>query len=176
MANDLNQCNFIGRLGKDVEMKYAQNGNAIANFSIAVGESWKDKITGEKKEKTEWVNLSCFGKLAEICGQYLKKGSKVYISGKLETRKWQDQSGADRYSTGVQVKDMQMLDSLPQGQQMQHPQQQAPAQQPRPQMAPTPTYGTPPPNRQPAPQHAPQQPQYAQPQNNFDDDIDQIPF
>jgi single-strand DNA-binding protein len=134
MAKDLNSCSFIGRLGKDVEMRYMPGGEACANFSIAVGEQWKDKQTGEKKEKTEWVNISCFGKLAEICGEYLKKGSKIYASGSMETRKYTDNAGAEKYSTGIKLKDMQMLDSLPangQQQQQQQPQyqQQAPQQQ-----------------------------------------------
>ena len=100
----------IGNLGKDPDMRYTASGDAICNFSIACSESWKDKATGEKKEQTEWVRISFFGKLAEICGQYLKKGSQVYIEGSLRTRKWQDkQSGADRYSTEIVARDMQML-------------------------------------------------------------------
>ena len=139
MARDLNQCNFIGRLGKDVELRYAASGDAIANFTIAVGESWKDKQTGQKQEKTAWVPIVMFGKLAEIAGQYLQKGSKVFISGKFQTRKWQDQSGADRYSTEVVVDgfsgQMQMLDAKPEG--GQNPvSQQAPQQAPQAQRAP----------------------------------------
>jgi single-strand DNA-binding protein len=136
MANDLNSCTFIGRLGQDVELKYLPSGEAAANLSIAVGESWKDKQTGAKQERTEWIRAVAFGKLADIMGQYLTKGSKVFIGGKMRTRKWQDQSGADRYSTEIVVKDMQMLDSknesaVNQGQQVarQQPAQQAPAQQ-----------------------------------------------
>lgn len=129
MAKDLNQCSFIGRLGKDVEMRYMTSGDACANFSIAVGEQWKDKQTGEKKEKTEWVNISCFGKLAEICGEYLKKGSKIYASGSMETRKYTGNDGVEKFATGIKLKDMQMLDSAPQ----QGQQQQAPVQQQRPQ-------------------------------------------
>lgn len=164
MAKDLNSCNFIGRLGKDVEMKYLASGDACANFSIAVGESWKDKQTGEKKEKTEWVNISCFGKLAEICGQFLKKGSKIYASGSMETRKWQDQSGADKYSTGIKLKDMQMLDSAQsQGGQasQQAPVYQQQQQPPAPQQQQQ-SWGNPP--AQQAPQQQQQQaPQYQQP-------------
>ena len=105
MANDLNQCNFIGRLGRDPEMRTMPNGDQVANFSIACG--WKSK----QKEGTEWINIVAFGKLAEIIGQYLNKGSKIYISGGMRTRKWQDQSGADRYSVEIVAKDMIMLDS-----------------------------------------------------------------
>ena len=105
MANDLNNCSFIGRLGKDPEMRSTPTGTQVANFSLAVG--WKSK----DKDGTEWVNIVAFGKLAEIIGQYLKKGSKIYISGGMRTRKWQDQSGADRYSVEIVAKDMIMLDS-----------------------------------------------------------------
>ena len=111
MSNDLNQCNFIGRLGKDPEVKYTQSGAQICNFSIAIGSSWKDKTTGQKQERTEWINIESFGKIAEICGQYLKKGSKVFAQGEFVTRKWQDQSGNDRYSTSIRLTNMQMLDS-----------------------------------------------------------------
>lgn len=111
MANDLNQCQFIGRLGRDPETRHLANGDAVTNFSIACGESWKDKATGEKRENTEWVRCAAFGRLAEICGQYLLKGSQVYVSGKLKTRKYQDKEGVDRYSTEVFVDRMQMLGS-----------------------------------------------------------------
>ena len=108
----------IGNLGKDPDMRYTASGDAICNFSIACTESWKDKATGEKKEQTEWVRISFFGKLAEICGQYLKKGSQVYIEGQLRTRKWQDQGGQERYTTEVVVNvggTMQMLGGRQQG-------------------------------------------------------------
>lgn len=120
MSNDLNQCNFIGRVGKDPEIKYMANGTAVAGLSIACGESWKDKNTGEKVEKTEWINLTAFGKLAEIIGEYVKKGSKLYVSGKFKTDKYQAQDGTDRYSTKVIINNMQMLDSKPQAPQDQH--------------------------------------------------------
>ena len=108
---DLNQCNFIGRLGADPEIRYMPNGDPVANFSIAVGEKWTDKQTGEAKENTEWVRIVAFRKLAEIIAEYLKKGSQVFISGKLKTRKWQDQNGQDRYTTEIIADQMQMLGS-----------------------------------------------------------------
>lgn len=111
MARGINKVILVATLGKDPEVRYAQNGNAVASFSVATSESWNDKQTSQKVEKTEWHNISVFGKLAEICGQYLKKGSKVYLEGKLSTEKWQDKSGSDRYTTKVIVNEMQMLDS-----------------------------------------------------------------
>lgn len=111
MANDLNQCNFIGRLGKDPEVKYMPSGKAVANISIAVGKSWKDKDSGEKKESTEWVPVVAFGRLAEIIGEYLTKGSQVFISGSFQTRKWQDKSENDRYTTEIIASELQMLGS-----------------------------------------------------------------
>lgn len=101
MSNDVNKAIILGRLGKDPEIRYSSNGAAIANFTVATGESWKNKETGEKEERTEWHRVTAFGKLAEIIGEYLKKGSQVYIEGRLQTRKWQDQSGADRYTTEI---------------------------------------------------------------------------
>lgn len=98
----LNSCQFIGNLGADPEVRTFQNGNKVCNLRLAVSESWKDKNTGERKEKTEWVSVAIFSEgLARVAEQYLRKGSKVYISGKLTTRKWQDQSGNDRYSTEI---------------------------------------------------------------------------
>lgn len=106
----LNKVLLIGNLGKDPESRYLPSGGAVCNFSIATTESWKDKQSGEKQEKTEWHNITIYGKLAEIASQYLKKGSSVYLEGKLQTRKWQDkQTGADRYSTEIVADDMQML-------------------------------------------------------------------
>lgn len=105
----LNKCMIIGNLGKDPEVRHMPNGNPVCNFSVAVTETWKDK-EGQKQERTEWVNIVIFGKLAEIAGQYLKKGSSVYLEGKLQTRKYQDkQTGADRYTTEVICDQMQML-------------------------------------------------------------------
>ena len=97
----VNKVILVGTLGADPEVKYAANGNAIANLSVATSEEWNDKNTGQKQQKTEWHRVSMFGKLAEIAGQYLKKGSQVYLEGKLQTRKWQDQNGHDRYTTEV---------------------------------------------------------------------------
>ena len=104
----LNRCDFIGRLGKAPEVKYTASGTAVASFSIAVGEKYKDK-SGEWVEKTEWINLVFWGKLAEICGEYLEKGKEIYVSGKFTTRKWQDRDGVDRYSSEVVCDKMQML-------------------------------------------------------------------
>lgn len=114
MARGINKVILIGNLGQDPEVKYTPSGNAVANLSLATDESYKDRQTGQMVPKTEWHRIVMFGKTAEIAGQYLKKGSKVYIEGKLQTRKWQDQSGQDRYTTEVVVDitgQMQMLDS-----------------------------------------------------------------
>lgn len=97
----LNQVNLIGNLGADPEIRSFQNGDKVANMRLACSEKWKDRNTGERKEKTEWVSITVFGPLVNVIEQYVKKGSKLYVSGKLQTRKWQDQSGADRYSTEV---------------------------------------------------------------------------
>ncbi|MDH5407101.1 MAG: single-stranded DNA-binding protein, partial [Gammaproteobacteria bacterium] len=97
--------------GRDPEMRYMPNGGAVANLTIATSEGWKDKNTGEQQEKTEWHRVVFFRRLAEIAGEYLKKGSKVYIEGKLQTRKWQDNNGQDRYTTEIIGNEMQMLDS-----------------------------------------------------------------
>ena len=131
----VNKVILIGNLGKDPEMRYMPNGNAVANFSLATSESWKDKQTGEKKEKTEWHKISVFGPLAEIVGEYVKKGSKLYIEGKLQTRKWQAQSGQDKYSTEIVLQGfdskLEMLNKVDGAQQQpqQQQQQQAPVQQ-----------------------------------------------
>jgi single-strand DNA-binding protein len=112
MAGGINKVILVGNLGQDPEIRYTADGRPIANFSIATSESWKDKNSGEKREKTEWHRVVVFGKLAEICGEYLSKGRQVYIEGKLQTRKWQGQDGQDRYTTEVVVDingTMQML-------------------------------------------------------------------
>lgn len=105
MANDLNQCNFIGRLGADPDSRYLSNGDAVCNFRIAVG--WK----GKDKEGAEWVPCTAYGKLAEICGEYLRKGSQVFVSGRFITRKWQDKDGNDRYTSEINLDRMQILGS-----------------------------------------------------------------
>ena len=110
-SRGINKVILIGNLGKDPEVRYMPNGNAVANVTVATSESWKDKNTGETQERTEWHRVVFFRRLAEIVGEYLKKGSKVYIEGKLQTRKWQDQSGQDRYTTEIVADQMQMLDS-----------------------------------------------------------------
>lgn len=111
MARGINKVILVGNLGRDPEIKYTASGGAIANLTIATSESWNDKQTGEKVEKTEWHRVVAFQRLAEIMGEYLKKGSQVYIEGKLQTRKWQDQNGQDRYTTEIVANDMQMLGS-----------------------------------------------------------------
>lgn len=103
MSNDLNNCQFIGRLGKEPEMKYLQSGDAVCNFSIAVG--WKSK----DKEGAEWVNITAFGKLGEVCGQYLKKGSQVFVQGRFKTDKYTDKNGVEKYSTKIQADKIQFL-------------------------------------------------------------------
>jgi single-strand DNA-binding protein len=126
----LNQVQLIGRLGADPEIKYTQSGDAVCTLSIATNEQWTDKSTGELREQTEWHRCVLWRRVAEIAGQYLVKGSRVYISGSLKTRKWQDQSGAERYTTEVQVRDLLMLDGQPgqQGQQGQRDSQRPPQQ------------------------------------------------
>ena len=107
----VNKVVLVGNLGKDPEIRYMPNGNAVANFSIATTESWKNKQTGEYENQTEWHNLTVFGKFGEMCGQYLKKGAKIYVEGKIKTEKWQDKtSGQDRFSTKIIVSEIQMMD------------------------------------------------------------------
>ncbi|AHK20716.1 single-stranded DNA-binding protein [Yersinia similis] len=111
-SRGVNKVILVGNLGQDPEVKYMPNGGAVVSITIATSESWRDKATGEKKEKAEWHRVVLFGKLAEVAGEYLRKGSQVYIEGALQTRKWQDQSGQDRYTTEVVVNvggTMQML-------------------------------------------------------------------
>ncbi|WP_417619135.1 single-stranded DNA-binding protein [Parasphingorhabdus sp.] len=120
MAGGINKVIIVGNLGKDPEVRTFANGGKVCNFSVATSESWKDKQTGERKEKTEWHNISIYNEgLAGVAERYLRKGSKVYLEGKLQTRKWQDQSGNDRYSTDVVLQGfdakMEMLDSKPGG-------------------------------------------------------------
>lgn len=174
-SRGVNKVILIGNLGQDPEVRYMPSGGAVANITIATSETWRDKATGEQREKTEWHRVTLYGKLAEVAGEYLRKGSQVYIEGQLQTRKWQDQNGQERYSTEVVVQGyngiMQMLGGRSQqggmpaqggmnasGQQgggWGQPQQ--PAKQ-----------------HQPMQQSAPQQysqPQYNEPPMDFDDDI-----
>ena len=111
MARGVNKCIFIGNLGADPETRYTPSGTAITNIRIAVSETWKDRNSGEQQERTEWVRVAAFNRLAEIMGEYLQKGSQVYIEGRMQTRKWQDDQGNDRYSTEIVCNDMQMLGS-----------------------------------------------------------------
>ncbi len=109
MARGINKVILVGNLGADPETRYMPSGGAVTNLSIATSESWKDKQTGEQKERTEWHKVAMFGRLAEIAAEYLRKGSQCYIEGKLRTRKWQDRDGNDRYTTEVIADEMQML-------------------------------------------------------------------
>ena len=153
MARGVNKVIIIGNLGNDPEQKAMPNGNAVVNITVATSESWKDKQTGQQQERTEWHRVVFFNRLAEIAGQYLNKGSKVYLEGSLRTRKWQDQSGNDRYTTEIVASEMQMLDSRESGGQYQAPQQQAA------------------PHQQQAPQQYQQQAPQQQAPDNFNDDI-----
>jgi single-strand DNA-binding protein len=139
-SKGINKAIIVGNLGKDPEVRYTQSGSAIANVTIATSESWRDKATGEQKEKTEWHRVVLFGKLAEIAGEYLRKGSQVYIEGKLTTRKWADQADVEKYTTEIHVNVggvLQMLGGKPDGgggsqpqQQGRQPQQQASSNEP----------------------------------------------
>lgn len=140
MARGVNKVILVGSLGQDPETKYMPSGNAVTNISIATNEEWTDKQSGQKQSRTEWHRVVFFNRLAEIAGEYLRKGSQCYVEGKLQTRKWQDQQGNDRYSTEIVASEMQMLGGNPNGQNSGHPapqqggyQQQAPAQQQAPQ-------------------------------------------
>jgi len=148
----INKVILVGRLGKDPEVRYMPNGNAVASLTLATSETWKDKNTGQQQDKTEWHRIVMFRRLAEIAGEYLKKGSQIYIEGKLQTRKWQDQNGQDRYTTEIIADELQMLGGRNSA---------ATEQQPEP--------NTPTPSAQPAPA--------AQgPAPGFDDFDDDIPF
>ena len=146
--SSVNKVILIGNLGKDPEIRSFSNGDQVANVSLATTDKWKDKLTGEAKEHTEWVNLVFIGRQAEIAGQYLRKGSQIYVEGSIRTRKWQDKEGNDRYTTEVRVGNMQMLGGRPDGSQ--------PAQ------------------RQSAPRQQAQQPQSHG--GGFDDMADDVPF
>lgn len=160
-SRGVNRVTILGNLGNDPEVKYTQSGSAIANLTVATSESWNDKATGEKREAVEWHRVVLFGKLAEVAGEYLRKGSQVYIEGQLRTRKWTDQSGQEKYTTEIVVGMngvMQMLG----GKQDSKPQQQGgwgQPQQPKPQQ-----------------QSKPAQSGQYEPPTNFDDDIPFAPF
>ncbi|MCH9755946.1 MAG: single-stranded DNA-binding protein [Gammaproteobacteria bacterium] len=111
MARGVNKVILIGHIGADPDLRYMPSGNAATTLSVATNESWKDKQTGERQERTEWHRVVCFNRLGEIAGEYVKKGSKIYIEGSLRTRKWQDQQGTDRYTTEIVASDIQMLDA-----------------------------------------------------------------
>lgn len=115
MARGVNKVILIGNLGKDPELRYLPSGGAVANVTLATSESWKDKQTGERQERTEWHNVVFYSRLAEIVGEYLRKGSKIYVEGRIQTRKWQDKTGADRYTTEIIAGEMQMLDGRGEG-------------------------------------------------------------
>ncbi|MEY0302574.1 single-stranded DNA-binding protein [Providencia manganoxydans] len=135
-SRGVNKVILIGHLGQDPEIRYMPAGGAVANLTLATSESWRDKQTGEMREKTEWHRVVIFGKLAEVAGEYLKKGSQVYIEGSLQTRKWQDQSGQDRYTTEVVVNvggSMQMLGGNSNQAGSQQPARQTQQQKPAPQ-------------------------------------------
>ncbi|MEM5536698.1 single-stranded DNA-binding protein [Neptuniibacter pectenicola] len=177
MARGVNKVILVGNLGGDPEVRYMPNGNAVTNVTIATSDSWKDKQTGQQQERTEWHRVVFFNRLAEIAGEYMRKGGKVYVEGALRTRKWQDQSGADRYTTEIVASEMQLLDSRGAGdggyQQPQQggyaPQQSAPAPQ---QSAPQPQYA---PQQAAKPAQRPAAPA-PQPAPGFDDFDDDIPF
>ena len=113
MSKGINKAVIVGTLGRDPEIRYSSNGNAVVNISVATNEAWKDRETGEPQERTEWHRIVIFGKLGEIASQYLKKGERAYFEGKIKTSKWQDQSGNDRYTTEIVANEMQMLGRRP---------------------------------------------------------------
>lgn len=115
MARGVNKAILIGNLGNDPEVRYTPNGNAVANVTLATSMTWRDKQSGELQERTEWHRIVFFNRLAEIVGEYLRKGSKIYVEGSLRTRKWQDKAGIDRYTTEVIANEMHMLDSRQNG-------------------------------------------------------------
>ncbi|SEG16274.1 single-stranded DNA-binding protein [Marinobacterium lutimaris] len=137
MAKGINKVILIGNLGGDPEVRYMPSGNAVTNITLATSDTWKDKQTGQPQERTEWHRIVFFNRLAEVAGEYLKKGSKVYIEGSLRTRKWQAQDGQDRYTTEIVAAEMQMLDGQnnnaadQRAAQQQQAYQQQPAQQPQ---------------------------------------------
>jgi len=178
-SRGVNKVILVGNLGQDPETRFLPSGGAVTNVTIATSETWKDKTSGQQQERTEWHRVVFFNRLGEIAGEYLRKGSKVYVEGSLRTRKWQGQDGQDRYTTEIVANEMQMLDSRGSGDstgggqyQQQAPQQTAPQQQqqrsaPQQQQAPQQ-------KQQYAPQQQPTAPQAAP--GGFDDFDDDIPF
>jgi single-strand DNA-binding protein len=126
----VNKVILVGRLGRDPEVKYTPSGVAVANFSMATSEEWKDKDSGEKKERTEWHRIVAWRRLGEICGEYLRKGSQIYIEGKLQTRDWEDRDGNKRYTTEIVAQNMQMLDSPAREGRAQSEEEQYPVEEP----------------------------------------------
>ena len=126
----INKVILVGRLGKDPEVRYTADGVPVASFSIATSVEWKDKNTGEKREKTEWHRIDAWRRLGEICGEYLQKGKQVYIEGRLQTDSWEDRDGNKRYTTKVVAREMQMLDSPMKGEREESKGQQAPVEEP----------------------------------------------
>lgn len=178
MARGVNKVIIVGNLGDDPTTRYTTSGAAVTNISVATSDTWKDKTTGQPVEKTEWHRIVLFNKLAEIAGEFLKKGSKVYVEGSLRTRKWQNQAGQDQYTTEIVASEMQMLDSRPSNDQGGY-QQSAPHQQTQQARQPVPQ------NHQQQPQRgAPGAPQHSYPNQpgpqygagGFDDFDDDIPF
>lgn len=135
--SNLNKVMLIGRCGREPEIRYSPSGGAICNLSLATTETWKDKATGEKKEATEWSRVVFFDRLAEIVGEYVKKGSLIYVEGKLTTRKWADKDGVEKYTTEIRAQSMQLLGGRPQQDEQQQPESR-PAQQQRPQQSSSP--------------------------------------
>jgi len=164
MAKGINKVILVGNLGNDPDVKYMPSGGAVTNISIATTDSWKDKTSGEKVDRTEWHRVVFFNRLAEIAGEYLKKGSQVYIEGALRTRKWQDQSGQDKYTTEIIGSEMQMLGSRSGGSGSFD------------QSAPQQSSNRPAPQQQPSGQQQNRPNQAPQPAQNFDDFDDDIPF
>ena len=165
MARGINKVILIGNLGNDPETRYMPSGGAVTNISVATSETWKDKQTGQPQERTEWHRVVFFNRLAEIAGEYLRKGSKVYVEGSLRTRKWQDKSGQDKYTTEIVGSEMQMLDSRGGGQAAPYPDEGYSSQ---PAAAPAQSAGAPAAAQEAAPQAAPA--------GDFPDFDDDIPF
>jgi single-strand DNA-binding protein len=161
MARGINKVILVGNVGVDPAVRFMPNGNAVTTLSVATSETWKDKQTGDKQERTEWHRVVCFNRLGEIAGEYIRKGSKIYVEGSLRTRKWQDQQGQDRYTTEIVANDIQMLDSKSGGSAPYDESMQAPHAQQQQQAA-----------RKPAPEAATAQTA----QDAFDELDDDIPF